>query len=135
MSEPQGQAPAAQPLVIDPQELTLGALIGEGGFGKVLPRQPSINMCQNYPTVNACLGSFHGVENACDGMYCLNYTMCHACLLIGTPSSNLHCALEQVYYGAWRGLEVAIKVMSADITQQVAAGLEVGGSTCTSRER
>jgi hypothetical protein len=31
----------------------------------------------------------------------------------------------QVYYGAWRGLEVAVKVMSADITQQVAAGLEV----------
>ena len=32
----------------------------------------------------------------------------------------------QVYYGAWRGLEVAIKVMSADITRQVAAGIEVG---------
>ena len=30
----------------------------------------------------------------------------------------------QVYYGAWRGLEVAVKVMSAD-TQQVAAGIEV----------
>jgi len=33
--------------------------------------------------------------------------------------------LGQVYYGAWRGLEVAVKVMSADITQHVAAGLEV----------
>ncbi len=31
----------------------------------------------------------------------------------------------QVYYGAWRELEVAVKVMSADITRQVAAGLEV----------
>ncbi|CAL5224835.1 g7589 [Coccomyxa viridis] len=58
-----GIPPAAQPPRIDPQELTLGALIGEGGFGKV-------------------------------------------------------------YYGAWRGLEVAVKVMSADITQHVAAGLE-----------
>lgn len=28
-------AAAAQKLIIDPQELTLGALIGEGGFGKV----------------------------------------------------------------------------------------------------
>lgn len=36
----------------------------------------------------------------------------------------------QVYYGAWRGLEVAVKVMSADITQHVAAGLEV--SQCSS---
>ena len=34
--------------------------------------------------------------------------------------------MVQVYYGAWRGLEVAIKVMSADITRQVAAGIEVG---------
>ena len=42
MHEPQGRPPAAQPLVIDPQELTLGALIGEGGFGKVLLSQPSI---------------------------------------------------------------------------------------------
>ena len=33
--------------------------------------------------------------------------------------------LAQVYYGAWRGLEVAVKVMSADITKHVAAGLEV----------
>lgn len=30
-----GIPPAAQPPRIDPQELTLGALIGEGGFGKV----------------------------------------------------------------------------------------------------
>ena len=36
----------------------------------------------------------------------------------------------QVYYGAWRGVEVAVKVMSADITQQVAAGLEVGHHVC-----
>ena len=36
----------------------------------------------------------------------------------------------QVYYGAWRGLEVAVKVMSADITQQVAAGLEVSHHVC-----
>ena len=44
MHEPQGRPPAAQPLVIDPQELTLGALIGEGGFGKVLLNQPSISI-------------------------------------------------------------------------------------------
>ena len=30
-----GMAAARQPRMIDPQELTLGALIGEGGFGKV----------------------------------------------------------------------------------------------------
>lgn len=36
----------------------------------------------------------------------------------------------QVYYGAWRELEVAVKVMSADITQQVAAGLEVSHHAC-----
>ena len=30
-----GMAAAPQPRMIDPQELTLGALIGEGGFGKV----------------------------------------------------------------------------------------------------
>ncbi len=35
-----GIPPAAQPPRIDPQELTLGALIGEGGFGKV----PSMHM-------------------------------------------------------------------------------------------
>ena len=44
MHEPQGRPPAAQPLVIDPQELTLGALIGEGGFGKVPLSQPSISI-------------------------------------------------------------------------------------------
>ena len=32
-----GIPPAAQPPRIDPLELTLGALIGEGGFGKVPP--------------------------------------------------------------------------------------------------
>ena len=31
---------AAQPPRIDPQELTLGALIGEGGFGKVPAMEP-----------------------------------------------------------------------------------------------
>ncbi len=30
-----GVAQAALPRMIDPQELTLGALVGEGGFGKV----------------------------------------------------------------------------------------------------
>ena len=29
----------------------------------------------------------------------------------------------QVYYGAWRGCEVAVKVMSADITQHVCCRL------------
>ena len=36
-----GIAQAALPRMIDPQELTLGALVGEGGFGKVLPPAPT----------------------------------------------------------------------------------------------
>ena len=47
--EPQGWVSAAQPLVIDPEELTLGALIGEGGFGKALLSQPGICILPTFP--------------------------------------------------------------------------------------
>ena len=79
MRKPQGQPPAAQPLVIDPQELTLGALIGEGGFGKVLLNQPSICIS---PPLSCCQcppGLVSRSVNACGEMYCLTYTFCHAC--------------------------------------------------------
>ena len=49
MHEPRGWPPPAQPLVIDTQELTLGALIGEGGFGKVLQSQPTIGSLSVLP--------------------------------------------------------------------------------------
>ena len=49
-----GILPTAQPPRIDPQELTLGALIGEGGFGKVpamrlpnVPAPPEEMLAQN----------------------------------------------------------------------------------------
>jgi hypothetical protein len=46
-----GMAAALQPRMIDPQELTLGALIGEGGFGKV----PT----ETFPMPDGCAAHLH----------------------------------------------------------------------------
>ena len=78
MHEPQGRPPAAQPLVIDPQELTLGALIGEGGFGKVLLNQPSICISPSLSCCQCPPGLVSSAVNACGEMYGLTCTFCRA---------------------------------------------------------
>ena len=78
MHESQGRPSAAQPLVIDPQELTLGALIGEGGFGKVLLSQPSVSIFLPLSCCQCSPGLVSSAVNACGEMYCLTCTFCRA---------------------------------------------------------